>query len=80
MTPVKANSGRMSPWTFWFWLLVLLHAIGLGACDIKGAAAGLIVAAPRTTGDAAFLFSTDEEAIAALEAAGFELGKFRFSA
>lgn len=31
MTPVKANSGRMSPWTFWFWLLVLLHAIGLGA-------------------------------------------------
>lgn len=37
-------------------------AIGLGACDIKGAAAGLIVAAQRTTGDAAFLFSTDEEA------------------
>jgi acetylornithine deacetylase len=38
------------------------RAIGLGACDIKGAAAGLIVAAQRTTGDAAFLFSTDEEA------------------
>jgi acetylornithine deacetylase len=37
-------------------------AIGLGACDIKGAAAGLIVAAQRTDGDAAFLFSTDEEA------------------
>ncbi len=37
-------------------------AIGLGACDIKGAAAGLIVAAQRTVGDAAFLFSTDEEA------------------
>ena len=37
-------------------------AIGLGACDIKGAAAGLVVAAKRTTGDAAFLFSTDEEA------------------
>lgn len=37
-------------------------AIGLGACDIKGAAAGLVVAAQRTTGDAAFLFSTDEEA------------------
>ena len=37
-------------------------AIGLGACDIKGAAAGLIVAAQRTAGDAAFLFSTDEEA------------------
>ena len=38
------------------------RAIGLGACDIKGAAAGLIVAAQRTVGDAAFLFSTDEEA------------------
>ena len=37
-------------------------AIGLGACDIKGAAAGLVVAAQRSTGDAAFLFSTDEEA------------------
>mgnify|MGYP002780234483 FL=1 len=38
------------------------RAIGLGACDIKGAAAGLLVAAQRTQGDAAFLFSTDEEA------------------
>lgn len=38
------------------------RAIGLGACDIKGAAAGLVVAAQRTTGDAAFLFSSDEEA------------------
>jgi acetylornithine deacetylase len=38
------------------------RAIGLGACDIKGAAAGLLAAAARTAGDAAFLFSTDEEA------------------
>ena len=38
------------------------RAIGLGACDIKGAAAGLLAAAADTTGDAAFLFSTDEEA------------------
>ncbi|TZF91121.1 acetylornithine deacetylase [Cognatilysobacter lacus] len=38
------------------------RVIGLGACDIKGAAAGLIAAASATTGDAAFLFSTDEEA------------------
>ncbi|NUS37958.1 MAG: acetylornithine deacetylase [Lysobacter sp.] len=38
------------------------RAIGLGACDIKGAAAGLIAAAQCTRGDAAFLFSTDEEA------------------
>ncbi len=38
------------------------RAIGLGACDIKGAAAGLLAAASRTSGDAAFLFSSDEEA------------------
>ena len=38
------------------------RAIGLGACDIKGAAAGLIAAANVTSGDAAFLFSSDEEA------------------
>src|SRR5688572_4334031 len=38
------------------------RAIGLGACDIKGAAAGLVAAAQRTTGDAAFLFTSDEEA------------------
>lgn len=38
------------------------RAIGLGACDIKGAAAGLLVAAAQTSGDAALLFTTDEEA------------------
>lgn len=38
------------------------RAMGLGACDIKGAAAGLLAAAAATDGDAAFLFSTDEEA------------------
>ena len=38
------------------------RAVGLGACDIKGAAAGLLAAAAATGGDAAFLFSTDEEA------------------
>jgi acetylornithine deacetylase len=38
------------------------RAIGLGACDIKGAAAGLVAAAEITSGDAAFLFTTDEEA------------------
>ena len=38
------------------------RAIGLGACDIKGAAAGMLAAASVTTGDAAFLFGTDEEA------------------
>ncbi len=44
-------------------LLVTDHrAIGLGACDIKGAAAALLTAAAHTPGDAAFLFTTDEEA------------------
>jgi acetylornithine deacetylase len=38
------------------------RAIGLGACDIKGAAAALVAAANRVDGDAAFLFSSDEEA------------------
>ena len=38
------------------------RAVGLGACDIKGAAAGLLAAAAATRGNAAFLFSTDEEA------------------
>jgi acetylornithine deacetylase len=38
------------------------RAIGLGACDIKGAAAALLVAAATTRGDAAFLFTSDEEA------------------
>lgn len=38
------------------------RATGLGACDIKGAAAGLLTAAEQTAGDAAFLFTTDEEA------------------
>ncbi len=38
------------------------RAIGLGACDIKGAAAGLLTAAQASSGDAAFLFSSDEEA------------------
>ena len=38
------------------------RAIGLGACDIKGAAAALLAVANRSDGDAAFLFSSDEEA------------------
>lgn len=47
------------------------RAIGLGACDIKGAAAGLLAAAATTRGDAAFLFTTDEEANDARCIAGF---------
>ena len=38
------------------------RAIGLGACDIKGAAAALVAAAQCSGGAAAFLFTTDEEA------------------
>lgn len=38
------------------------RVVGLGVCDIKGAAAGLIAAANAGQGDAAFLFSSDEEA------------------
>lgn len=38
------------------------RAIALGACDIKGAAAALLAAAAQSRGDAAFLFTTDEEA------------------
>lgn len=37
------------------------RAIGLGACDIKGAAAGLLAVANATEGDMALLFTTDEE-------------------
>ncbi len=44
-------------------LLVTQHrAIGLGACDIKGAAAALLTAAQVGDGDCAFLFTSDEEA------------------
>jgi len=38
------------------------RAIGLGACDIKGAAACLLAAAEASDGPCAMLFSTDEEA------------------
>ncbi|WP_267223092.1 acetylornithine deacetylase [Dyella silvae] len=38
------------------------RAIGLGACDIKGAAAALVAVANVTHGDMALLLSTDEEA------------------
>jgi acetylornithine deacetylase len=38
------------------------RAVGLGACDTKGAAACLLHAARRTTGQAALLFTSDEEA------------------
>jgi acetylornithine deacetylase len=47
------------------------RAIGLGACDIKGAAAALLAVAGATDGPLALLFSTDEEANDARCIAGF---------
>lgn len=47
------------------------RATGLGACDIKGAAACMLAAAQNTRGDAALLFTTDEEANDARCIAGF---------
>ncbi len=38
------------------------RVVGLGVCDIKGAAAALVAAANAGDGDAALLFSSDEEA------------------
>lgn len=47
------------------------RAIGLGACDIKGAAAALLAVAHASDGALAVLFSTDEEANDARCIAGF---------
>ncbi|AGG88361.1 acetylornithine deacetylase [Rhodanobacter denitrificans] len=47
------------------------RAIGLGACDIKGAAAALLAVAKASDGDLALLFTTDEEANDARCIAGF---------
>jgi acetylornithine deacetylase len=38
------------------------RAVGLGACDIKGASACMLAACARTTGSVALLFTSDEEA------------------
>jgi acetylornithine deacetylase len=47
------------------------RAVGLGACDIKGAAACLLAAAERSDGPVSMLFSSDEEANDARCIAGF---------
>lgn len=56
------------------------HAIGLGACDIKGAAAALLAAANASGGDLALLFSTDEEANDARCITGFLRGPHAYEA
>ncbi len=53
------------------------RAVGLGACDIKGAAAAFLTAASKSDGDAAFLFTSDEEANDARCIAGFLAGASR---
>jgi len=50
------------------------RAVGLGACDIKGAAAALLAVANASDGPLALLFSTDEEANDARCIAGFLRG------
>jgi acetylornithine deacetylase len=56
------------------------RAIGLGACDIKGAAAALLTAVARTTGNVALLFTSDEEANDARCVAAFLAQKRPFDA
>lgn len=56
------------------------RAIGLGACDIKGAAAALLTAVAHTTGDVALLFTSDEEANDARCVAAFLAQKRPFDA
>jgi acetylornithine deacetylase len=53
--------------------------VGLGACDIKGAAACLVTAAARTEGDVALLFTSDEEAGSSRCVRGFLAEKHDFS-
>ena len=56
------------------------RAIGLGACDIKGAAAALLAVANASGGDMALLFTTDEEANDPRCIAGFLKGKPAYDA
>lgn len=58
-TVPAAEGWSADPWTLG---VAGDRAIGLGACDVKGAAACWLAAAQQTEGDAAMLFTTDEEA------------------
>ncbi|MGY0504157.1 acetylornithine deacetylase [Luteimonas sp. e5] len=55
------------------------RAVGLGACDIKGAAAALLAVARATPGDLALLFTSDEEANDARGVAAFLRREHGFS-
>ncbi len=54
-------------------------ATGLGACDIKGAAACMLSAVSQTTGDVALLFSSDEEHGSSVAVKAFLKNSFGFS-
>jgi acetylornithine deacetylase len=56
------------------------RAVGLGACDIKGAAAALLAVANACDGPLALLLSTDEEANDARCIAGFLAGSHDYQA
>ncbi len=56
------------------------RAVGLGACDIKGAAAAMLAVARAGDGDCAFLFTTDEEANDARCVPAFVRGRREFEA
>ena len=56
------------------------RAVGLGACDIKGAAAALLAVAQASAGPLALLFSTDEEANDPRCIAGFLCEPHRYEA
>lgn len=56
------------------------RAIGLGTCDIKGAAAALMAAVQQVPGDIALLFTSDEEANDALGVSAFLAAKPDFDA
>ncbi len=56
------------------------RAIGLGACDIKGAAAALLATTAQVDGDVGLLFTSDEEANDARCIAAFLERKLKFDA
>lgn len=56
------------------------RAIGLGACDIKGAAAALLAVVQEVPGDIALLFTSDEEANDARGVAAFLAERHAFDA
>ncbi|RAL22889.1 acetylornithine deacetylase [Lujinxingia litoralis] len=58
-TVPAAEGYSADPWTL---RITDDRAIGLGACDIKGAAAAMLAAAQTTHGPCALLFTSDEEA------------------